>query len=184
MQTNTNQQNPMKLFLKVLFCILLCCALFTALHSCKAKPIESNHTIETVLDQKKDSLKVIVLNGAINDTLKIQVPDIKTAKPECDSVAKAELERILKLLNSSKKSGDNESGIYYDSLINQIIAWQKIAQTKNESTVTNKKTLYIKGDKLIKYIPVKYIPFWVKILTCLGVLFVLFLCWRIARIFI
>jgi hypothetical protein len=88
------------------------------------------------------------------------------------------------LLNSSKKSGDNESGIYYDSLINQIIAWQKIAQTKNESTATNKKTVYIKGDKLIKYIPLKYIPFWVKILACLGVLFVLFLCWRIARIFI
>ncbi|MDL2143577.1 hypothetical protein QQY79_13685 [Flavobacterium tructae] len=174
----------MKLFLKVLFCILLCCALFTALHSCKAKPIESNHTIETVLSQKKDSVKSIVINGEINDTLKIQVPKVQTVKPECDSVTKAELERILKLLNSSKKSGYNESGIYYDSLKNQILAWQRIAQTKNENTVANKEKIYIKGDKLIKYIPVKYIPFWVKILACLGVLFVLFLCWRIARIFI
>lgn len=184
MKTNTNSQNPMKLFLKVLFCILLCCALFISLHSCKAKPIESNHTIETVSDQKKDSVKVIVVNSAINDTLKIQVPEIRTSKPECDSVTKAELQYILSLLDSYKKSGDNESGIYYDKLKKQIVAWQKIAQTKNEKIIVKKEKVYIKGDKLIKYIPVKYIPVWVKILACLGVLFVLFLSWRIARIFI
>lgn len=120
MQTNTNHQNPMQLFLKVLFCVLCCFALCLALSGCKAKPIESNHTIETVLSQKKDSVKSIVINGAINDTLKIQVSKVQTAKPECDSITKAELERVLKLLNTRKKSGDNESGIYYDSL--QILA--------------------------------------------------------------
>ncbi|MBS7231732.1 hypothetical protein KHA90_11910 [Flavobacterium psychroterrae] len=184
MSSTTNQQNPMKLFLKVLFCALCCFALCITLYGCKAKAIESNHTIETVLNQKKDSVKSIVINGAINDTLKIQVPKVQTAKPECDSITKAELQRVLKLLNSRKKSGDNESGIYYDSLRNQIIAWQKIAQTKNESTATNKKTVYIKGDKLIKYVPVKYIPMWVKILAFIGGLAIVFLCWRIARIFI
>ncbi|WP_123875939.1 hypothetical protein [Flavobacterium araucananum] len=174
----------MKLFLKVLFCALCCLALCLALYGCKAKPNETNHTVETVLSQKKDSVKSIVVNGAINDTLKIQVPEIRTSKPECDSVTKAELQYLLSLLDSYKKSGDNESGIYYDKLKKQIIAWQKIAQTKNENTVTNTKTIYIKGDKLIKYVPVKYIPLWVKILAFIGGLAIVFLCWRIARIFI
>lgn len=184
MCSTTNQQNPMKLFLKVLFCALCCLALCLALYGCKAKPIENNHTTQTVLNHKKDSTKVTVINGAIEDTLKIQIPKVQTSKPECDSITQGELDRILKMLDSRKKSGDNESGVYYDRLKKQIVAWQKIAQTKNENTVTNTKTIYLKADQLIKYVPVKYIPLWVKILAFTGGLAIVFLCWRIARIFI
>ncbi|KLT67934.1 hypothetical protein [Flavobacterium sp. ABG] len=184
MNTSISPQNPFKLFLKVFVFILLYSSLCIALHGCASKPIESNRTIETVSNHKKDSIKTTVINNAINDTLKIQIPKIQTIKPECDSITKAEIQRVLELLNSRKKSGDNEAGLYYDSLKNQIIAWQKIAQTKNETTATNKEKIYIKGDHTIKHVPVKYIPFWVKILAYLGGAFLVFLSWRIGRIFI
>lgn len=184
MNTSTSPQNPYKLFLKVFVFLLVYFAICVVLQGCASKPIESNRTIETVINHKKDSIKTTVINNAINDTLKIQIPKIQTAKPECDSITKAEVQRVLQLLNSSKKSGDNEAGIYYDSLKNQIIAWQKIAQTKNETTATNKEYVYLKGDASIKHVPVKYIPFWVKVLAYLGGAFVVFLFWRIGRIFI
>ncbi|MCV9929047.1 hypothetical protein OIU83_15385 [Flavobacterium sp. LS1R49] len=184
MSTCINPKNPTKLFLKVLLFTLFYLALCIVLHSCKAKPMENSHTTQTVIASTKDSVKTTVISGAINDTLKIQLPKVQTAKPECDSITKAELQRVLQLLNSHKKSGDNEAGIYYDSLKNQIVAWQKIAQTKNENTTTNKKYIYLKGDNLIKYVPVKYIPLWVKILASIGFATLLFVCYRISRIFI
>jgi biopolymer transport protein ExbD len=184
MSTSINPKNPTKLFLKVLLFTLFYLALCIVLHGCKAKPMENTHEVETVIASKKDSVKTTVISGAINDTLKIQLPKIQTAKPECDSITKAELQRVLQLLNSRKKSGDNEAGIYYDSLRNQIIAWQKIAQTKNVSTATNKEYIYLKGDKQIKYISVKYIPLWVKILASIGAMTLLFIVYRISRIFI
>jgi biopolymer transport protein ExbD len=184
MITSTTPQNPFKLFLKVIAFLLIYFALCIVLHGCASKPIQNNRTIETVVTHKKDSIKTTVINNAVNDTLKIQVPKIQTAKPECDSITKAEVERVLELLNTSKKSGDNETGIYYDNLKNQIIAWQKIAETKNETTATSKEYIYLKGDKSVEYVQVKYIPFWVKILAYLGGVFLVFLSWRIGRIFI
>lgn len=184
MSTSTNPENPLKLFLKVILFIAFYFAICIALQGCKAKPMENNHTVETVIASKKDSIKTTVISGAINDTLRIQLPKVQTAKPECDSITKAELQRVLQLLDSRKKSGDNETGIYYDSLRNQIVAWQKIAQTKNVNTATNKEYIYLKGDKQIKYVQVKYIPLWVKILASIGFATILFICYRISRIFI
>ncbi|KFF17372.1 hypothetical protein [Flavobacterium hydatis] len=184
MSTSTSPENPIKLFLKVVLFIAFYFALCIALHGCKAKPTENKHEVETVIASKKDSIKTTVISGAINDTLKIQLPKVQTAKPECDSITKVEILRVLQLLDSRKKSGDNETGIYYDSLRNQIIAWQKIAQTKNVNIATNKEYIHIKGDKQIKYISVKYIPLWVKILASIGVMTLLFIVYRISRIFI
>ncbi|MDL2141174.1 hypothetical protein QQY79_01470 [Flavobacterium tructae] len=184
MSTSTSPENPTKLFLKVVLFIAFYFALCIALHGCKAKPMENTHKVETFIVSKKDSIKTTVISGAINDTLKIQLPKVQTAKPECDSITKLELQRVLQLLDSRKKSGDNETGIYYDSLRNQIVAWQKIAETKNVNTATNKEYIYIKGDKQIKYVPVKYIPLWVKILASIGFATMLYICYRISRIFI
>jgi hypothetical protein len=184
MISSTTPENPFKLLLKVIAFLLIYFALCIALQACASKPIQNNRAIETVLTHKKDSIKRVVISNAVNDTLKIQVPKIQTIKPECDSITKAEVERVLELLNTSKKSGDNETGIYYDSLKNQIIAWQKIAQTKNETIATQKEYVYLKGDKSIEYVQVKFIPFWVKILAYLGGVFLVFLSWRIGRIFI
>lgn len=160
-------------------------AIASTAFSCASKaPIENTHTVERILEIKTDSVKVTEVNKAISDSLIVNIPVVKTAKPECDSITQNELNRVLGLLNSYKKSGQNETRIYYNPLKGQIIAWQKIPATKTETTNTNKSIKDNKKDiKFIK-IPVKYIPFWVKCLAWIGGLTLAYIVWRIARIFI
>ena len=87
-------------------------------------------------------------------------------------------------MNSRKKSGDNEVGIYYDDLKKAIITWNKIAQTQSENTTTNKQDSVANTEKEIVKVLVKYIPLWVKILAWIGFGFLVYAVWRIARIFI
>lgn len=184
MTLNTPSENPFKLFLKVLLFCIAYFAICIALYGCASKPIENTHTIERIIEHRTDSVKHKEINKEILDSLIIQLAKVKTAKPECDSVAQATLDQVLKQLNNRKKSGDNEAGIYYDELKNQILVWQKIAETANEKLATNKEKIYIKGDKEIIKVPVKYIPRWVAILAFIGGLTIVFLGWRIGRIFI
>jgi hypothetical protein len=182
MTTNLPHENPFKLFLKVFITFIACLAIAMLLFGCASKPIESTHTIERIIEHKTDSVKTTQVNAAILDSLVIKIAKVKTAKPECDSITQATLDQVLKQLNSRKKSGDNEAGIYYDELKGQIIAWQKIAETYNEKLATNKEKIYIKGDKQIVKIPVKYIPWWVKCLAYLGAATLVYVVWRISRI--
>lgn len=184
MTANNLQGNPFKLFIKVFVTLISGLAIAMLLFGCASKPIENNHTIEQIIKHKTDSVKVTQVNKAIQDSLIIQVAKVKTAKPECDSITQATLDQVLKQLNSRKKSGDNEAGIYYDELKGQIIAWQKIAETYKEKLATNKEKIYIKGDKEIIKIPVKYIPWWVKYLAYLGAATLLYGAYRISRIWI
>lgn len=173
MYINTPQENPFQKLMKVLFFIAAGLIMMLALKGCAAKPIESTHTIERIIENHKDSLRDIRVNQAILDTTTIQLAKVKTAKPECDSIAQATLNQVLKQLNNRKKSGDNEAGIRFDELKNEIIYWQKIAETVNQKLATNQQKRYIKGDKEIVKVPVKYIPWWVEILSYAGAIFIL-----------
>jgi hypothetical protein len=182
MTVNTQHETPFKLFLKVLITLIAFFAITMLLFSCASKPIENTHTIERIIAHRTDSTRVTEVNKAIMDSLIIQIAKVKTTKPECDSITQATLNQVLKQLNSRKKSGDNEVGIYYNELKNQIVAWQKLAQTYNEKLATNKEKINIKGDKEIVKIPVKYIPWWVKYLAYLGAATLVFGAYRISRI--
>ena len=173
MYANTPHENPFQKLIKVLFFIACGLIVVLALKGCAAKPIESTHTIERIIEHKTDSVNTTQVNQAILDSLKIQLAKVKTAKPECDSITQATLNQVLKQLNTRKKSGDNEAGIYFDELKNQIIYWQKIAETMNQKLATNKEKNYIKGDKQIIKVPVKYIPWWVTFLAYVGAAFLL-----------
>lgn len=173
MYANTPHENPFQKLIKVLFFIACGLIVVLALKGCAAKPIESTHTIERIIEHKTDSVNTTQVNQAILDSLKIQLAKVKTAKPECDSITQATLNQVLKQLNTRKKSGDNEAGIYFDELKNQIIYWQKIAETVNQKLAINKQKTDIKGDKEIVKVPVKYIPWWVKILAYAGAVFIL-----------
>ena len=96
----------------------------------------------------------------------------------------ATVDQLLSQLNNRKKSGDNEAGIYYDKLKKMLVIWQKMAQTQNETLTTSKVNTDTKAEKQIVKVPVKYIPLWVKILAWTGFGFLLYIAWRIARIFI
>lgn len=184
----TKEPNPndyTKLFLKVILFATILSLTITMIFGCVSKkPIESLHTIERIIEHKTDSSKITQVNKAIIDSLIIAIAKVKTAKPECDSITQATLDNVLAQLNSRKKSGDNEAGIYYDKLKKQIVLWQKLAETKTETTATNKQNNNSQIEKKVVLVPVKYIPLWVKILAWIGGLTLVFIAWRIARIFI
>lgn len=184
MPRNTEHQNPFKTFFQTLCILLVVFALSLLFKSCATKPIESTHTIERIIEHHTDSVKTTAINKAIIDSLIIQIAKVKTAKPECDSITQATIDQLLKQLNSRKKSGDNEVGIYYDDLKKAIITWNKIAQTQSVNTAVNNQNITANTEKEIVKVPVKYIPLWVKILAWIGFGFLVYAVWRIARIFI
>lgn len=183
MTTNLPQENPFKLFLKVLL-IIAFFAFAILMYGCASKPIQNTHTIERIIERRTDSVKTTKVNAAILDSLIIQIAKVKTAKPECDSITQATLDQVLKQLNTSKKSGYNEAKIYYDDLLKQITVILKQAETKTENTATKKIDKDTSKDKEIAKVEVKYIPWWVKCLAYWGFACLLYVAWRISRIWI
>lgn len=184
MNPNYQSENPLKTFLQTLL-VLGLVFLFTLLMTgCASKPLEKTHTIERVVTYKADSLKVTVVNQAVLDSLFIQVSKVKTVKPECDSITQMTLDQLLMQLNSRKKSGQNEMGIYYDTIKKMIVGWQKMAQTQNEKSASNKITNTVAIEKEKIQMPVKYIPIWVKILAIVGGITLGVLVWRVAKVWV
>jgi hypothetical protein len=184
MPRNTQDPNPIKTFFQTLCILIVLFALSLLFKSCATKPVQSTHTIERTIEHHTDSVKTTAINKAIIDSLMIQIAKVKTAKPECDSITQATVDQLLSQLNNRKKSGDNEAGIYYNKQKKMLVIWQKIAQTQNETLATRKENTDTKAEKEIVKVPVKYIPLWVKILAWIGFGFLLYVVWRIARIFI
>jgi hypothetical protein len=183
MTTNNLEENPFKIFLKVFVTFIVFLAIAIILFGCASKPIQSAHTIERIIEHKTDSVKTTQVNKEILDSLVIKIGKVATAKPECDSITQATLDRVLSQLNSRKKSGDNEAKIYYDELLKQIIVILKQGETKTENTATKKTDTDKATEKEIIKILVKYIPWWVKWLAYLGAVTLLYVVYRISRFF-
>ncbi|WP_130736742.1 hypothetical protein [Flavobacterium sp. J27] len=165
-------------FVFFLFMVLSCIV------SCKSKqPVKEIHTVEKTIEKQKDSTSVTKISNAIIDSLKVKIAEIKTAKPECDSITNAKIQELLSQIEVSKTSGDNEIGFYYDQIKKMLVAYAKTGQSTNKETNTNNVTKETEKDNLIKEIPVQFTPKWVKILAGLGVLFIIFLVWRFSKIF-
>lgn len=184
MTTNLDQKDPFKEFLRILVILLLSFSLGCILFCCSSKKTNPTHTIERIVEHKTDSIKTTEINRAILDSLIVKVTKVKTAKPECDSITQATLDQVLRQLNSYKKSGSNEASVRYDETLKQIVVLLKQAETKSQITSVNK--LEKEKEKEVEPIVIreKYIPKWVKILAFMGGLAILFLGWRIGRIFI
>ena len=147
---------------------ILFIGLSIAVIGCKAKPMESKSVKE--VDKITDILKEKTTdnNLAIIDSLKILIQRVKTSKPECDSITNAKIEELMLQINSKKISGNNSFGVYYDKLRKELIAYAKLGATKTEITLTAEKVKEITKEADIKYIPVKYIPKWIQILSYIG----------------
>ena len=184
MTTNLDDKDPFKEFLRVLVVLLISLLFAFTLLGCSSKKTIPTRTIERIVEHKTDSVKTTEISQAILDSLIVKVAKVKTAKPECDSITQATLDQVLRQLNSYKKSGSNEASVRYDEALGQIVVLLKQAQTKSQIIATNK--LEKEKEKEVKPIIIKekYIPQWVKILAFIGGLAILFLGWRIGRIFI
>ncbi|MFK8294810.1 hypothetical protein ACI760_01290 [Capnocytophaga canimorsus] len=147
---------------------LLLAVWIIGLSSCKSTQ-QTTQTTEKQFVTINDTI-YIVKNEKITDTIFVSVPAPKTNDKKCDSLCQREVQRLLKQLNTKKKSGNNEYGFYYDAYKNTLVAYAQLDSTFNEykskhtdkqSTKTETKTIY-KTEK--------YVPFWVEILAWIGAL--------------
>lgn len=131
---------------------VLLIAFFGLLTGCSsARKLKQENTIIKNEVQKKDSIKNVVINQAIDDKLITPIVQSQTGNAVFDSLVNAKVDEILSKLNTSKNSGDNSYKLIYDRLTKQLEFYAKIAQTKNENTA-------VKNEKAKTIIQVKKTP--------------------------
>lgn len=153
--------------------ILLLASFFVV--SCKAKKQpETTHTIERIIEMRNDTISQKEISKAITDSLFLKIQEIKSSKPECDSIINAEIKKLLQQIASKKQSGDNQLGFYYDELNNMLVAYGSISESINEKLKILESLKDKEKDKKVVEIPVEYIPKWVKYLAWIGGIFISF----------
>lgn len=167
--------------MKTTFTKFLLLALFSLVFiSCSsAKKYKEENTLLKSQIQKRDSLRSVIINQAIDDKFITPVVQSNTGNRELDSLVNAKVDEILSKLNTSKNSGDNSYKLIYDKLAKQLEFYSKMAQTKNENTAI--KTSNDKTIIQIKKIPIeikKPLSKLEKFLIGLGILTLLFLVYK------
>ncbi|WDO13051.1 hypothetical protein MH928_17230 [Flavobacterium sp. WW92] len=158
--------------------------------SCKAKQKPLVEKSETVINNSESSQVNTMLerSKAINDSLFLLIGQLKTAKPECDSVCNEALQRQLESFNSKKKSGGNEFGAYYDKYKKMLVLYAALEETISQRkdsvrTVIKEKTVYQEKPVLVPAVWSR----WEKFFYCTGLVFwplvILFLGYRFSKIF-
>ncbi|GEC80147.1 hypothetical protein FAQ01_30170 [Flavobacterium aquatile] len=145
-----------------------------------AKKYKEENTFLKSEIQKKDSIKNVIINQAIDDKLITPVVQSNTGNRKLDSLVNVKVDEILSKLNTSKNSGDNSYKLIYDKLAKQLEFYSKIAQTKNENSTT--KTTNGKTIIQIKKIPIvikKPLSKLEKFLMGLGILTLLYLGYKV-----
>jgi hypothetical protein len=168
----------MKKSITYLVLLIASCILFTSCSS--AKKIKEENTLLKSEIQKRDSIKSVVINQAIDDKLITPIAQSNTGNAVFDSLVNAKVDEILSKLNTSKDSGDNSYKLIYDKLTKQLEFYSKIAQTKNENTA-------VKSEKAKTIIQVKKIPVVVekplskleKFFIGLGILAIVFIGFKV-----
>ena len=169
--------------LKNLFTLLIVLVASTVLVNCKAKAPQNTHTIERIIETRNDTISSKEISKAITDSLFIKINEIKSSKPECDSLINLEIQKLLKAVATKKQSGDNQLGFYYDEINNMLVAYGSISENINEKLKIIESLKQKETDKKVEIIQVKYVPKWIKILAIIGALFFVWLGWRFYRIF-
>lgn len=159
--------------------LLLILISFAFIGCSSAKKYKEENTLLKSEIQKRDSLRSVIINQAIDDKLITPVVQSNTGNLVLDSLVNAKVDEILSKLNTSKNSGGNSYKLIYDKLAKQLEFYSKMAQTKNENTAT--KTNNYKTIIQIKKIPVeieKPLTKLEKLLMVLGILTLLFLGYK------
>lgn len=133
--------------------------------SCKTpkQTTQEQHTITIV---QHDTL-VVERTLPLTDTLYITVPQIRTIQPQCDSICNHEIKQLLQRLNTTKKAGNNQYGIYYDAYHNQLVLYQHLAQQLN--TYRNRIAQLKEQKSQVKVIQKPYYPRWLLITAIAGI---------------
>jgi len=133
--------------------------LFFFLLGCKSKQQKPIVIKETVTVENSDFARVkseLNRSKAINDSLKMYIGNIRTARPECDSVCQEALERQLSNFNNQKISGDNSFGIYYDKYKKMLVAHANLKETVSEYKDSISKISKFRSQLLEIPVPAPY----------------------------
>lgn len=161
------------------FALLLVMLALSWLTSCSPKkPLADTHSEITRWENHTTNTET---NRPINDSLAYWIGQIKTARPECDSITRAEIDRVLMQLSRYIQSGDNSYRMTYDMQKKILSVVAKIGAT------TNKETRIEKGEN--KYFLVnrftnvltKEQKFHVWVGRLFWVLIAVLATWKIAR---
>lgn len=128
---------------------------FFVLLGCKTKQLPAIVIKEKTTVENSEFARVkseLNRSKAINDSLKMYIGNIKTSKPECDTVCQEALERQLANFNNLKTSGDNSFGIYYDKYKKMLVAHANLKETVSEYRDSISKIKESKSE--IKEVPV------------------------------
>ncbi len=159
--------------------LLIIAIVFTLLSCGTKKIIEQKTTVEKEL--KKDSTFVSITSTEIKDSLRVKVSSSETGNKNIDSIVNAEIDKILSKIDTNKASGSNELSFSYDKLAKVLIAYGKVAESKNQETKTN---IFDKNHSTkVVEVPVKYIPKWVECLAYFGAFSLSYLLFLVVRWF-
>ena len=50
----------------------------------------------------------------VRDTVYINIPEIRTIKPECDSLCNEEVRKIMQQISVNRQQGEDSQGVYYN----------------------------------------------------------------------
>ncbi len=142
---------------KIIIITLLLCA-------CRSKNLTTS--ISTSIHQQIDTL-VVERTLPLTDTLYITVPQIRTIQPQCDSICNHQIKLLLQRLNTTKKAGNNQYGVYYDAYRNQLVLYQHLAQQLN--TYRNRIAQLKEQKSQVKVIQKAYYPRWLLITAIAGI---------------
>lgn len=156
----------------IFFFIILLCSMFIL--GCRTYKAEKQSTV-----QKTTDTIWIDRTLPIHDTLYIPIAPPHTGNNQCDTLCQQQLQQLLERLNTTKHSGQNNYGIYYDKYRQQLILYQNLQQQLNTYKSHNQQI----QTSLYKMQPVPYVPTWIKILATIGILVVIYICYRISRFF-
>lgn len=168
MKQTINKSFAISLLLVLLSLVFIGCS--------SAKKHKQENTLLKSEIQRRDSLRNVIINQAIDDKLITPVVQSNTGNKEVDSLVNAKIDEILSKLNTSKKSGDNSYKLEFNKLAKQLEFYSKMAQTKNENTTT--KTANDKTIIEVKKIPIeieKPLSKLEKFLMVLGIATLLFI---------
>ena len=157
--------------------IIITILLPLALVSCKTHQPHTPHYSHSS-HSSHDTL-IITHTLPIHDTLYIPIAPPHTGNNQCDTLCQQQLQQLLERLNTTKHSGQNNYGIYYDKYRQQLILYQNLQQQLNTYKSHNQQI----HTSLYKMQPVPYVPTWIKILAGIGILVVIYICYRISRFF-
>lgn len=141
---------------------------------------ETNNTFVATNDKT-------TISQAVHDSISKKIPFIKTGVKDCDSICNEKVDDMLEQLDFYKKSGDNLQQMYYNRvgryLTINLKQQETISQLKDSVRVEEKR--FTKNIKTTITITKRerYVPFLIKVLACLGGLFIVFIGWRISKIF-